>query len=316
MFPSPDNMVRIKNFSVNHKIFKVAVSHDNNVSMLSIVVTISICRGIYLAYLCSFLPLMSIQQDLTMFSATPCWIHFAISTFSMTTWSFLVIFVQHRSILCNEAKASGVWERCSGRNSLSTSLFSKFLSSKKLAETPWMPNVTYKTGQVVYVECSANARIKEYYKLLSLHESSSKSCPSKKNIVRGSLDCLLIGETNMEYSTIYRLLIIVMNFICVLEAFLAFFFPKGVSFLLTSLIDLVIVFHLRHYFFSRKRYIDNVEGNGHEEMVHMNKFGKVESYTEFNSDAANHDSACSRTVSFSSSSTKKSNPSKKKKQLS
>merc|ERR1711998_734286 len=108
-----------------------------------------------------------------------------------TTWSFLVIFVQHRSILCNEAKASGVWEKCIEGNSLPASCspqsFSQDMSMR--TEKAWMPNITYKTGQVVYLEDTSSNRIK--------------------------------GETNIEFSVIYRLLIIVLNMMCISEAIFA-----------------------------------------------------------------------------------------------
>ena len=317
MIPSPDNMMRIRNFNIHNKLFKVATSYDSyNISIFSMVVVTSICRGLYLAYLCSFLPLMNVQHDLTMYSMIPCWLHVVTSTLSMTTWSFLVIFVQHRSILCNEAKASGVWEKCTERNSSPASCSPQSFSSDMLMRTEkaWMPNITYKTGQVVYLEDTTNNRIKGYYKLVSLYDSSSRTCPLNKNIFRVLLDCLLIRETNIEFSSIYRLLIIVLNMICIFEAISAFLLPRGMSFLLTSLVDLVVVFHLSHYFFKYKSYTNIVEGNCRDVIPPLKNSGVEEKCTDINRSVfVDNDSVCSKIkMPFTSSSNKKSIPQKKK----
>jgi len=318
MIPSPDNMMRIRNFNIHNKLFKVATSYDSyNISIFSMVVVTSICRGLYLAYLCSFLPLMNVQHDLTMYSMIPCWLHVVTSTLSMTTWSFLVIFVQHRSILCNEAKASGVWEKCIEGNSLPASCspqsFSQDMSMR--TEKAWMPNITYKTGQVVYLEDTSSNRIKGYYKLVSLYDSSCRTCPLNKNIFRVLLDCLLIGETNIEFSVIYRLLIIVLNMMCISEAIFAFLLPKGMSFLLASIVDLVIVFHLSHYFFKYKSNTNIVEGKGRNVISQLNNCDVEENCTDINRGAfVDNDSVRSKTkMPFISSSNKKSTPQKKKK---
>lgn len=314
ILPSPDNILKIRNLNANKKLHKIVSLLTKQMTLFSIAVLTSLCRGLYLAYLCSLLPLVNVQQDSILFSTRPCWFHFLVSSISMTTWSFLVIFVQHRTLICNEAKASGIWQK-SIEPSTITSAASSPNSSQSLTsiETAWTPNTVYKFGQVVYVENKRNNHRNVYYKLVSFNDSNSKICPLDKNIIQVLVDDFLMEETIIEYSTVYRFLMVMLSSICILEAFLAFVSPKGFSFLLTSLVDLVIVFHLSDYFFTRRFNTKDLIENSHDQRL-STKNGE-ENCCGFNCNSIIENDSVYRksSTSFSSSSNKKANHPRKKK---
>ena len=248
MLPSSVDMIWVKKSDLIRGSASNADFYDKNITAFYIT---SVYKGLYLSFLCSFLPIINAQEELILFSVNPCWLHLLISTFSMMTWSFLVIFVQSCTLLNIEAKASSKWKKssdplvvhsqCSSQRSSPDNLLPKKASS--------MQNEMYNYDHSEYLENMSNRRLNLCFSFFSFYESTGGICRLGKNS-HALISHLLVDEANMECSTIYRLLIVVLNTIGTFEAVCGFLLPKGISFLLTSVVDLVIVLHLSNYAFA------------------------------------------------------------------
>merc|ERR1711871_1879732 len=131
----------------------------------------------------------------------------------------------------------------------------------------------------------SNSRLNLCYRFFSLYESSGGICRKERNSP-ALLSHLLIDEANMECSTTYRLLIVVLNTIGTIEALCGFLLPRGISFLLTSVVDLVTVLHLSNHVFTTIK--EDVIGKKCTEIP----VAKIESEHEGSTEANNSGKSC------------------------